>query len=75
MPTAMSKIRMSQVKVSHLVVFLVISGLAGLGGIWFAGLGFWVGFVIGAGALLVNALAAEWEDRMSKKGSDGDQTQ
>lgn len=50
-------------KLSYLLIFLVISCLAGLCGIYVAHLNFWTGFTIGAGALLLNGVIAELEDR------------
>jgi hypothetical protein len=47
----------------YLVVWLSICGLSGLVAGIFFGLGFWVIFGITAGALLLNGIVAEIEDR------------
>lgn len=54
-------------KITYLLVFVAISCLAGLAGIYIAGLHFWVGSAIGAGALLLNGIASEIEDRRGSK--------
>ena len=47
----------------YLLVWLLICGLAGLVAAMFFGLSFWVIFGITAGALLLNGIVAEIEDR------------
>ena len=57
-------------KLSYFLIFLAISCLAGLGGIYVAHLNFWTGFSIGAGALVLNGVVAELEDRRKGKKRD-----
>ena len=48
----------------YIVVWLLICGLAGLVATRFFHLSFWVIFAITAGALILNAVIAEREDRL-----------
>lgn len=47
----------------YFLIFLVICCLVGIGGVYLLHLNFWVAFAIGVAALLLNGLAAAWEDR------------
>jgi hypothetical protein len=52
-----------KVKPLYFLIFLIICCVVGVGGVYLLKLNFWVAFAIGAASLLLNGLAAVWEDR------------
>jgi hypothetical protein len=53
-----------KIRLLYIVIWLLISGLAGIAAASFFGLNFWVTFAITGVALMLNGLVAEIEDRM-----------